>query len=345
VIWREFDEATAAHGLATTGGFVSTTGIAGLTLGGGLGWLSSKYGLAVDNLLSVELVTASGEILDVREEGYPDLFWALRGAGANFGVAASLEYRLHPLTQVTGGLVAYPFSAARDVLRFYREFTATVPDDLFVIAGLIFAPDGSGVPLAAIAVCHCGSPEQAEADLEPLLGYGSPAVSQVGPMPYPEVNMEFDAAYPKGALNYWKSSFMRDLDGGAIDAMVDRFASCPSPMTGVFLEHWHGAATRIGATDTAVPHREPGYNLLITSVWTDPAATDTNVAWTRETYAALEPYYVRRRYVNYLDDDDTGRTAGAPAYGPNHERLRHVKRSYDPENLFRRNQNIEPAPA
>ncbi len=340
VTCREFNREAALHGLATTGGVVSTTGIAGLTLGGGLGWLMGKYGLAVDNLLSVELVTNSGEVVNASAGEHPDLFWALRGGGGNFGVAASFEYRLHPLSQVFGGLVAHPFSAAKEALRFYREFTASVPDDLSVFAGLVHAPDGSGVKLAAFVICHA-APAQAERDLQPLLAFGSPAVVQVGPMPYPAVNMMLDAGYPRGALNYWKLSFLRQLNDDAIDALVDGFASCPSPMSATVIEHFHGAVTRVGLSNTAVPHREPGYNVVITSVWMDPAGTDDNIAWTRAAYAALVPHLARRRYVNYLDHDESADAVEA-AYGPNYPRLAEVKRRYDPENLFRLNQNIKP---
>lgn len=340
--WREFNRETALHGLATTGGFVSTTGIAGLTLGGGLGWLMNEHGLSVDNLLSVELVTAAGEVLTASADENTDLFWALRGGGGNFGVVASFQYRLHPLQQVFGGLVAYPFPAAKDALRFCRQFTESVPDELTVVAGLLHAPDGSGIPLVGFVICHTGSPEQADADLRPLLEFGSPVMVQVGPMPYPAVNMIFDAGFPRGALNYWKSSFIRALDDDTIDAMVDRFAACPSPMSGIMMEHFHGAVTRIGVSETAVPHREPGLNLLIASVWTDPATTDDNIAWTRATYAAMEPFFVQRRYVNYLGDDEAEDAVRA-AYGPNYSRLAEVKRKYDPDNLFRLNQNIEPA--
>ncbi len=345
VTWREFNRETAIHGLATTGGVISTTGIAGLTLGGGLGWLMGKHGLSVDNLLSVELVTAAGELLTVTAEKHPDLFWALRGGGGNFGVASSFEFRLHPLRQVVGGLVAHPFPAAKEALRFYREFTSGgIPDDLTVFSGLVHAPDGSGVPLAAIAICHCGSLEQAEKDVRPLLRFGSPAMVQVGPMPYPAINMMLDDAFPRGALNYWKSSFIRALTDEAIDTMVDRFAACPSPMTAMLFEHFHGAVTRVGASDTAVPHREPGYNFLIASVWLDPATTGQNFAWTRSAFAEMEPHFERRRYVNYLGDDEP-RDAVRTAYGPNYARLVEVKRRYDPGNLFRLNQNIEPAAA
>src|SRR5947199_1185864 len=221
VTWGELNREPALHGLATTGGVVSTTGIAGLTLGGGLGWLNGMYGLAVDNLLSVELVTAGGDVLTVTDETDPDLFWALRGGGGNFGVATWFEYRLHPLTEVFGGLIAHPFEDAGDVLRAFRDLSQ--PDELWVVAGLVHAPDGSGVKMAALVVWHVGSMEQAKRDLRPLLELGSPIMAEVGPMPYPAVNMLLDDAYPRGALNYWNSSFMRDLSDEAIDELVERF--------------------------------------------------------------------------------------------------------------------------
>ena len=343
VLWGEFNNATAAHGLATTGGVISTTGIAGLTLGGGLGWMMATHGLAVDNLQSVELVTAAGDVLSVTADDHPDLFWALRGGGGNFGVAASFEYRLHPMDQIYGGLIAHPFEMAKEALRFYREFTQSVPDELTVFPGLVHAPDGSGTKLVAFIVAHFGSLEQAERGVLPLLGFGSPVMTQLGTMPYPVLNTLLDAAYPKGALNHWKSSFLKALDDAAIDTMVDRFAEAPSPMTAMVLEHFHGAVTRVPVADTAVPHRESGFDLLITSVWMDPATTEENIAWTRGTYAALEPFFANRRYVNYLDHDEAAGSA-LSAYGPNYARLAEVKRKYDPHNVFRlNNQNIEPA--
>ena len=345
VTWREFNRETACHGLAVTGGVISTTGVAGLTLGGGLGWLMGKHGLSVDNLLSVELVTASGEVLNASADEHPDLFWALRGGGGNFGVAASFEFQLHPLQQVFGGLVAHPFPDAKEVLRFYRDFTESAPDDLSVFAALPHAPDGSpmaGSPMAAFVICHCGPLDQAQADLEPLVKFGSPAMVQVGPMPYPAVNMMLDEGFPTGRLNYWKSSFIEALSDEAIETLVDRFAGCPSPMTTVVIEHMHGAATRVGVTETAVPHREQGFNLLIPSVWGDSESTADNIDWTRGSHAALEPYLQQRRYVNYLGDDEPGDAVRA-AYGPNYSRLSEVKRRYDPDNLFRLNQNIKPA--
>jgi FAD/FMN-containing dehydrogenase len=339
VIWKEFNRETALYGLATTGGFVSTTGIAGLTLGGGFGWLMAKHGLAADNLVSAEVVTATGDVIRANGSEHEDLFWALRGGGGNFGAVTGFEYNLHPLHEVTGGLVAHPFGAAGDVLRFFRDFTEDLPDDVGSFAGLVHAPDGSGAPLAAIAVCHAGDPAQAEIDLKRLRDFGSPLLLQIGPMPYPVINSMFDEGYPRGALNYWKSNFVRALDDDFIDTAVDAFATCPSPMTSLAVEHFHGAVTRVPLDATAVPHRDPGYDLLITSVWTDPAGTDENIAWTRSTFERLRPSFTNRRYINYLDDDDPSEGA----FGDNQERLRQVKRKYDPLNVFRSNHNIAPA--
>jgi FAD/FMN-containing dehydrogenase len=340
--WGPFNDATAEHGLATTGGLISTTGIAGLTLGGGFGWLMGRYGLAADNLVSAEIVTADGVVRTTGVEQDPDLFWAVRGAGANFGVVTTFEYRLHPLAQITGGLAAYPFDAAGDVLAFYREFTTDLPDELTSYAGLIHAPDGSGTLLAAIVVCHSGEPSQAEIDLKPLLDFGSPAMVQIGPMPYPAINTMLDEAYPTGSLNYWKSSFVDELSDDVLRTVAGAFASCPSPMSGILLEHVHGAVTRVDVADTAVQHRETGYNILLPSVWTDPATTDANVAWTRETYSALEPYFAGRRYLNYLSEDDLAQAAPA-GYGPHYDRIAKLKATYDPENVFHLNLNVEPA--
>lgn len=342
--WGEFNIATAKHGLATTGGIVSTTGISGLTLGGGYGWLQGKYGLSVDNLLAAEVVTADGHVLDASEHDNADLFWALRGGGGNFGIVTSFEYRLHRIGPiVTGGVVVHPFAAAADLLRFFRDFSRDIPDELMIIAALLHAPDGSGMPVAAIGVGHVGPPEEADRDLAPLLGFGAPLDVQVGPMPYSVLNTLFDASYPAGALNHWKSAFLRDLSDEAIDDVVTRFAACPSPMSLIAIEHFHGAVTRVPVDATAMPHRETGFNLLITSVWTDPDSTAANVAWTRESFNGLDRFVVDRRYVNYLDADDTGDAAASSAFGRNYERLGEIKRVYDPENVFHLNTNVKPA--
>jgi FAD/FMN-containing dehydrogenase len=341
VVWGELNDAAAGHGLAVTGGVVSTTGIAGYTLGGGLGWLMAKHGLAADNLLAVELVTAEGDILQVDASSHPDLFWALRGGGGNFGVATSLTYRLHPLRTVMGGLIAHPLDRGPELLRFYRDAVADASDDLTVFAGLVHAPDGSGAKLAALVAFHTGDPVQAERDLEPFKTWGSPVVVQVGPMPYPAMNTILDAGYPDGALNYWLSSFTRGLPDELIDLAVERFAAVPSPMSAILLEHFHGAVTRVGVSETAVPHREEGWNLLLPSVWTDRGDTEANIAWTRETFAAMRSHFAAGRWLNYLGDDQ-GEHAIRAAYGPNHDRLRGVKRRYDPDNVFHLNHNIAP---
>jgi FAD/FMN-containing dehydrogenase len=341
VVWAELNDAAGAHGLGVTGGAISTTGIAGFTLGGGLGWLMAKCGLASDNLLAVELVTAEGEVLNVDAASHPDLFWALRGGGGNFGVATSFTYRMHPVETVVGGLIAHPIDAGRDLLHFYRDALTGASDDLTVFGGLVHAPDGSGTKLSALVVFHTGDPADAERDLEPFKTWGSPLMVEVGPMPYPVMNTLLDAAFPAGALYYWMSSFTHGLPDELIDVMAERFATVPSPMSAILLEHYHGAVTRIGATETPVPHRKEGWNLLLPSGWTDPADTEKNIAWTRETFAAMQPYFESARWLNYLADD-VGDDAIRAAYGPNYDRLREVKRKYDPENVFHLNQNIAP---
>jgi FAD/FMN-containing dehydrogenase len=225
VLWRELNRETAPHRLAVTVGAISTTGIAGLTLGGGLGWLMAKYGLAADNLTAVELVTADGDILDVNAESDPDLFWALRGGGGNFGVAASFEYALHPLHMVTGLLLAHPIDAAGEMLRFYRDAVTSLSDDLTVFAALVHAPDGSGMKIAGMVVFHTGTPEEAERELAPFKEWGSPVVVEVGPMPYQVMNTILDGNYPTGSLNYWLSSFTRGLPDGLIDTAIERVAN------------------------------------------------------------------------------------------------------------------------
>jgi len=339
--WAELNAAAGEHGLAVTGGLISTTGVAGYTLGGGLGWLMAKHGLASDNLVGVELVTADGEVLHVDDESHPDLFWAVRGGGGNFGVATSFTFRLHPQQTIVGGLIAHPLDAAPELLRFYRDAVADASDDLSVFAGLVHAPDGSGMKLAALIVFHTGDPSAAERDLEPFKTWGSPLVVEVGEMPYPVMNTLVDAGYPAGSLNYWLSSFTRGLTDDLIDSAVEQFSKVPSPMTAVLFEHFHGAVTRIDPTATAVPHRDEGWNLLITSVWTEPTDTDANISWTRETFAALQPQFAAGRWLNYLGDDQ-GNDAVRAAYGANYDRLVEIKRRYDPDNVFHLNQNIVP---
>jgi len=342
VTWAELNRETQLHGLAVTGGVVSTTGIAGLTLGGGLGWLMGKYGLALDNLRSVEMVTAEGKILRASSDEHADLFWAVRGGGGNFGVATSFEYQLHAVgPMITGGLVAYPFDRAREVLKSFRAFTVSLPDEFLVFAGLIHAGDGSGTKLAAVVTCHCGSLADGEAAARPLKQFGAPIMDALGPMPYCQLNGMLDAAYPKGALNYWKSSFLRQLTDDAIDTLVDSFARCPTTMGQLLIEHFHGAVSRVGVAETAFPHRGDGYNLVVLSQWAEPRDNDRCIAWARDTYTAMSPFVSRGRYVNYLGDDEPGDSTAA-AYGPNYRRLQEIKTKYDPDNFFHMNQNIRP---
>ena len=342
VTWGEFNRETQVHGLATTGGVISTTGVAGLTLGGGVGWLMSKHGLSLDNLLSADLVTAEGKMVRASADENPDLFWAVRGGGGNFGIATSLEFKLHPVgPMITGGLAVHPFAKARDVLRFFRDATRSLPDDMSVICALTHAPDGSGAPIAALAVAHCGSLAEGEAAVKPIKAFGPPIIDALGPMPYSALNAMLDAGYPKGALNYWKSSFLSGLSDQAIDTMIECFARCPTPMGALLLEHFHGAVARIGATAAAFPHRAEGYNLIILAQWMDPAENARCIAWARESYEAMKPFMAKGRYVNYLGDDEATDQVAA-AYGPNYARLSEIKRKYDPANVFHLNQNIRP---
>ncbi len=340
--WGELNRETQLHGLAVTGGVVSTTGIAGLTLGGGLGWLMCKHGLALDNLRTVELVTSDGKVLRASEQEEPDLFWALRGGGGNFGIATSLEYALHPVgPTVMGGPIIHAIDSSRAVLEFYRQCTRSLADEHTLFATLTHAPDGSGTKVAALVTCHCGPPTDAERALRPLQQFGPPVLDAVAPMSYSQLNTMLDANYPKGALNYWKSNFLTDLSDLAIDTMIACFARCPTPMGQLLLEHIHGAATRVGASDTAFPHRREGYNFLVLAQWMQPSDTSECIAWARETYERMQPFFASGRYVNYLDDDEVGNPVAA-AYGPNYRRLQQIKAKYDPKNFFRMNQNIRP---
>lgn len=342
VTWGEVNRETQLHGLAVTGGVVSTTGIAGLTLGGGLGWLMGKYGLALDNLRAVELVTAEGKVLRASKQEEPDLFWAVRGGGGNFGIATSLEYDLHAIgPTVTGGPIVHRIERSRDVLEFFRASTRSLTDEHVLFASLTHAPDGSGTEVAALVTCHCGPAADAERAMRPLKQFGAPILDAVGPMPYCDLNRMLDANYPRGAFNYWKSNFLMELSDAAIATMIECFARCPTPMGQLLLEHIHGAAARVGAGDTAFPHRQEGYNFLILTQWTEASDTSRCISWTRETYERMRPFFASGRYVNYLDDDETGDPVAA-AYGPNHRRLQRTKAKYDPKNFFRMNQNIRP---
>ena len=342
VTWAEFNRETQLHGLATTGGVVSSTGVAGLTLGGGIGWLMAKHGLALDNLLSVEIVTAEGKVLNANDTENADLFWAVRGGGGNFGIASSLEFKLHKVgPMVTGGLAAHPFEKAPEVLRYFRDVTQSLSDESTVFCGLVHAPDGSGMKLAALLVGHCGDLASGEATMKPLKAFGPPIMDAIGPIPYSALNTILDAGNPKGALNYWKSSFLVELSDAAIGTMIKCFAKCPTHMGALLIEHFHGAACRVPVDATAFPHRAVGYNMLVLAQWMDHAESVACTAWARETYDAMKPFTASARYSNYLGDDEAADVVN-DAYGENYPRLQKIKAKYDPDNLFHLNQNIKP---
>jgi FAD/FMN-containing dehydrogenase len=341
VSWGEFNRETQLHGLACTGGIISSTGVAGLTLGGGIGWLMGRFGLALDNLVQAEVVDANGVVLTASEDSHPDLFWALRGGGGNFGVVTCFEFRLHPLKPtLLGGPVIHPIHAARDMLRFYGDFVAAgLPDELVVHAGLQYHPDGSGRPVAVLFAAHSG--EAAEAELASIRAFGKPLEDSVAPISYCDLNAMLDAGFPRESRDYWRSSLMRALGDEAIEALLEAFRTMPSPMSGILLEHLHGAHSRVDPTATAYPHRSDGFNVLLYGQWTDPAEDERNVGWVREQHRALARFFGAAAYSNYLASDE-GEDRIRAAYGVNLDRLRSVKARYDPENVFHLNQNIPP---
>jgi FAD/FMN-containing dehydrogenase len=337
--WADLDAATAAHGLATTGGAISTTGIAGLTLGGGLGNLMRSYGLALDNLLSCEVVTASGDIVFASTAENPDLFWGLRGGGGNFGVVTMFEYRLHPLSQVLGGLLIFPIDRAGDLLRVYRRVTETAPDALGTSAVLTHAPDGT--PVCAVSVCFNGPIDEGERVIKPFRDFGTPIMGEVGPAPYTAIQAMFDEGFPAGMHNYWRSHFLTDLTDDGIDILVDHFSRVASPLSAILIEDLGGAVARVSRDATAFNHRDYTYNLAIIARWLEPSEGDASVAWTRGVHAAMQPF-AAGVYVNYLSVGEQADRVRA-AYGEEkYARLVELKNRYDPTNCFRFNQNIPP---
>ena len=336
----EFDRETQAFGLATTLGVNTDTGIAGLTLGGGYGWLDGKYGLACDNVLSAVVVTADGRVLTVNADENDDLYWGIRGAGANLGIVTSFEYRLHPVGPVLGGMVIYPISKGRDVLRCFDDFSSTCPDEVSTAALLLTAPDGN--PAVALAACYTGSLEQGERVLKPLRTVAQPLADLIAPQPYTQIQTLFDEAWPPGRRYYNKSSIIRRLSDPAINLLLTYGRALPTALSAIALQQLHGAASRVGAGDTAFPHRYDHYSVYVHPATDDAGESDKIVRWGRECWDALQPVVERAVYVNALEDAlAEGEARVREAYGPNYARLVTLKKKYDPTNFFTSNQNIK----
>lgn len=336
----DVDRETHLYGLAVPAGVVSRTGIAGLTLGGGVGWLVRKYGLTCDNVLSFEVVTARGELLTANAEANSDLFWALRGGGGNFGIVTSFLFRAYPVSTVFGGLIIYSRDQAGVVLRHYRDFIGSAPEEVTAYAALISTPDG--VPAVGVVACYCGDPSKGELVLKPLRSFGSPMADMIQPMPFPAMQKLLDGAFPDGTYNYWKSTFIKQLDDDAIDIIVEHGNRAQSPLSGVVVEFYGGAASRIGGSDTAFAQRHAPYNIGITAQWTDDSKADQHVKWARNLSDALKPHSSGGYLLNFLGEDESQDTIRA-AFGANYARLLELKSKYDPTNFFSINQNIKPA--
>lgn len=346
--WHDFDAATQAHGLATTGGLISHTGVAGLTLGGGIGWLQRKYGLSCDNLVGAELVTAAGDVVETSSAREPELLWGLRGGGGNFGIVTRFDLKLHPVSSIVGGLILFPLDDGVRVLRAYREWAAGLPDEFTTLAAIAAAPPAPfvpqelhGRPTLQIIGCHCGTPEDAERALSTMRAL-NPPVDVFGPMPYAALQSLADEGAPPGQRNHFKSGYVTDLSDGFIDIVLDRGTRLRSPLSQIHLHHMGGAVARVGENDTAFSNRRAGYTYNLLATWIDPADDEANIGANRELGRALEPFSSGGAYVNFMDNE--GATRVRDSYGEEKfARLSRLKRAFDPENVFSRNQNIPSA--
>jgi FAD/FMN-containing dehydrogenase len=346
--WGDLDHATHPFGLATTGGIISTTGVAGLTLGGGIGYLARGFGLSCDNLISADVVLADGTFVTASEEDDADLLWALRGGSGNFGVVTSLEFRLHPVSTIYGGPILYPVDRAGDLMRFYREFIADAPEQMGAFFGFQIAPplpfipeDRHGETMCLMVACWSGPIEDGERAVAPLLEAAPVAASHVGAMPYPALNSAFDALLPKGLQHYWKADFVRELTDDAIAAHVEHGPLVPALESTMHMYPINGAAQRVGNQDTAFAYRDATFACVIAGMWPNPADNERNVAWVRDYWEAIHPHSEPGGYVNFMAGDDQDRVRDN--YRENYDRLAALKRRYDSDNLFHVNQNIAPA--
>jgi hypothetical protein len=350
VTWGEFDRETQQFGLAVTGGRVTHTGISGLTLGSGSGWLERKLGLTFDNLISAEVVTADGRFLKASESENEDLFWGLRGGGGNFGVVTSFEYQLHSVGPIVlGGMLLHPFSRAKELLRFWRDYLETAPDELGTAPPIFTAPPAPFVPedmkgqlVIGLIICYAGPPEEGEEWVRPLKEFGPPEVDLVGPMPYTVVQSLLDPSQPPGRRNYWKAENMNELSDEAVETLVDHAAMITSPFSFVVLEPKGRAISRVGEDETAFGGRDAAQTLYAFSMWENPAEDDANIAWTREFMRAMEPFITPGVSLNFTSDQDQDKVKDFFGRNGKYERLIALKNKYDPTNLFRLNQNIKP---
>src|ERR1700754_267706 len=335
---EDLDRVTHRLRLAVPTGVVPKIGVAGLTLGGGYGWLSRKYGLTCDNLLSCEVVTAEGTTLTVHQTEHADLFWALRGGAGNFGIVSSLTFRAHPVSKVYGGVIAYPRSEAVKVLRSYRNFMSHAPDELTAYAGLMSTPDGQ--PAVALMMCYCGTESDGERVTRPLRELGTPLFAAVQSMPFPDMQRLADQGKPDGINNYWRSTFVKELSDEVIELVVEQSNLAVSPLSMVLLQIFDGAVRNIGVADTAYSQRDAGFNVAIEAKWIEQKDSERNLGWARDFANALQPHSAKTCLVNFLGDESAAEVRAA--FGSNHERLAQIKAKYDPTNFFRLNANIEP---
>jgi FAD/FMN-containing dehydrogenase len=347
--WRQFDLETQAFGLAVTGGLVSSTGVAGFTLGGGIGWLVRKYGLALDNLISVDVVTANGELLTASMNENTDLFWGIRGGGGNFGVVASFEFQLHPVGPIVlGGLIAYRAEDGQALLRFHREFVKDAPDELTTLLVYLTAPplpflpkEVHGKHLVAVVLCYCGKLEEGERILASLRKFGKPVADVIQPMPYAVLQSMLDEAAPAGIQNYWKSTYISGLSDDAIDTILSFGNTITSPFSAIHIHQLGGAMRRIGDDATAFSHRDAPFVLNFVSAWRDPSENDMHVKWTRDAFNAMKKF-ATGAYVNFLGDEGADRVKEAYEE-EKYRKLVVLKNKYDATNFFHLNQNIKPS--
>ena len=345
--WGVFNEATHAHGLATTGGIISTTGVGGLTLGGGIGYLARGHGLSCDNVVSAQVVTADGSTVTASESENDDLFWAIRGGGGNFGVVTEFEFQLHPVSEIYGGPLFFEVEHAGDVLRFYREFIQDAPEAFGGFPAWQIAPplefipaERHGEPFLAFVTCWTGAPDEGEKLIQRLRDVAPVVAEHVGSMPYPALNSAFDALLPPGLLHYWKANFVKELTDEAIEAHLQHGPSVPTVSSTMHLYPINGAVQRVGADETAFAYRDANFATVIVGAWPDPADSEANVKWVRDYYDATAPLSEEGGYINFMAGDDQDRIR--VNYRGNYDRLVQVKRRYDPDNLFHLNQNIKP---